>query len=554
MQKHFNIEMRHLNEALLDYSQQHPEQARALNLTEKTYKDPAINRLLEGVAFMGAQIKQHLSRDIPEMSELLLQQIAPDFLMPVVATSVLQVTNEGSEVGRLAQRQKVKGYVNAAHLKQYCPFETKAQLTAYPLHIEDIQFAQSIQQKQTHIDIIMHYQGHDPLPSVLPVYIHAEHDLAYKIYALLCHHVINAQLSCAGQATYPITISGLPTLLQKEGKSLLNQLKTFFTAPEQFFYCYIHGLDQLTQIDQAQQLQLTLTTDTMIDEQTMFQPHHLRLNCVNIENAFRCTAEPIQGDEQRYEHEVVVDNNYPDFYSLIRMVTVAGIQGETIRQYKPLHALQPDNNQQQHYQVITRQSPKGHSANYISFQQPIEQDNAISCEVVASNNHYPRRYLMGGDINKLEDNTQLTVTNLHRPTPYCAFDDEGSRTWRCIAYMQLQISSLLQRDNLQSYLLMNVWQPNRRDLNQKIEAIYNLDYQVNYQLYQGVFYPVLSVTIEVNDRAFDCVSEVFFWGEWLYALFLEAMDVNHLLALRVSCPGEDVHYDWHQQHGRQYAL
>lgn len=553
MQKHFNIEMRQLNEALLDYSQQHPEQARALNLTEKTYKDPAISRLLEGVAYMGAQIKQHLARDIPEVSELLLQQVAPDYLNPIVATSVLQVDTQGNEAHTIARRQKVKGYINAGEVKQYCPFETKSQLRAYPLNIEDVQFSQSVQQQQTQIDISINYQGNTPLPNVLPIYIHAEHDLAYKIYALFCNHVVTAQVKAANQIAYPIRMSGLSTLLDHEDKPLLNQLKTFFAAPEQFFYCYIHGLDQLTQLDQAQQFQISLMTDTVIDEQTMFEPHHLKSNCVNIENAFRCNAEPIQGDEQRYDHEIVVDNNYPDFYSLIRVTSVTGVQGETIREYKPLHALEPANDQQ-HYQVIARQSPKGQAAHYISFQKPIQQDNAISCEVKASNNHYPRRYLMGGDINKLEDNTQLAVRNLHRPTPYCAFDDEGSRTWRCIAYMQLQMSSLLELGNLQSYLLMNVWQSNRRDLHQKIEAIYDVNHQVNYQLNRGVLYPVLSVAIEVNDRAFDCVAEVFFWGEWLYALLLEAMDINHLLSLRVSCPGEDVHYKWHQQHGRKYAL
>lgn len=555
MQKHFNLEMRHLNNALLDYSEQHPEEARTLNLTEKTYKDPAITRLLEGVAFMGAQIKQHLERDIPEISELLLQQVASDFLSPIVATSVLKVSvDDKTKAQALPKRQKVKGLVDAPDIKQYCTFETKSHLTVYPFKIEDIQFSQLIQKRCTHIDITLNYAGDDPLPDALPIYIHAEHDLAYRIYTLLCHHVTSGLVWSNEHPSYTLSVTGLSTLLNQESLPMLSQLKTFFTAPEQFFYIYIHGLQQLTELGQADQYYIRLTADTIVDEQTMFLPHNLKLNCVNIENAFQMSSEPVECDDARYEHEVVIDNNYPDFYSLMAVNDVRGHQDAIIETFKPVQSLKPQNPEEQHYQVIHRQNTNQQTLSYISFQKPVHHEKSISCDVKVSNNHYPRRYLMRGDIDCLEDNDQLHVHNLHRPTPYCTFDDEGSRTWRCVSFMQMQISSLLELNNLQSYLFMTVWQANRRDLAKKIESIYAIHYDVAYQLHKGIFYPILDVELEINERSFSCVSEVYLWGEWLYALFLDALDVNHLLHFKVSCPGEDVQYHWQQQKGRQYAL
>lgn len=555
MQKHFNLEMRHLNDALNDYSQEHPDEARTLNLTEKAYKDPAITRLLEGVAFMGAQIKQHLERDIPEISELLLQQVASDFLAPIVATSVLQVdTKEDSQTQVMPRRQTVKGLVDAPDMKRYATFETKSALTVYPLTIEDVQFRQALQQRRTHIDITLHYSGDQPFPEALPIYIHAEHDLAYRIYALLCHDVSEGSVWSDQHAPRSLRVSGLQTLLQHESLSVINQLKTFFIAPEQFLYCYIHGLDQLTHLGQANVFNIRLTADVIVDEQTMFLPHHLKCNCVNIENAFKASAEPIKSDEDIYEHPITIDNNYPDFYSLISIDEVCGREGDAMKQYRPIQALNRNKHNEQHYQIVQRQNNNQQIQHYISFQKPVNYKNSISCEVKANNNHYPRRYLMRSDIDCLEDNNQLTVSNLHRPTPFCAFDDDGTRTWRCIAFMQLQLSSLLDLTNLQSFLFMHVWQSNRHDIAHKIESIYAIYHDVAYQLFKGVFYPIIKVNVEINERSFSAVSEVYLWGEWLYALFLDALDVNHLLHLQVSCPGEDVTYQWHQRRGRKYAL
>lgn len=553
MFEYFNREMRQLNHALLEYSQQHPDKARALNLTEKRYKDPEIDRLLEGVAFVGSQIKQHIDRDIPEISELLLGQIAGDFLLPIVATSVLQVQIMDQQPHIINQRQRVKDGACQGDVRHSCYFETKSELHTYPITVDSVEFCLDNQQGCTHVTLSFDYQGSAALPAVLPLYIHADNDLAYRIYTMLCHDVKEGWAWFYNYPAQPVTVTGLHTLLMNESKSVLNQLKTFFTAPEQFLYCFIHGLDQLQGGQQSCQLELRLTLDQLVESSSQFSSKHLKTNCVNIENAFTTSAEPIQHHDQLDEHKIVIDHNVPDFYSVVDVKQVFSKEGGAINQYIPLQALR-GHSDQQYYQVIYRQDKAGQPQSYIRFQKPLDQEQTISCELLACNNHYPRRFLMPGDINRIDTNRSVTINNLHRPTPYCVFDGQGERTWRCIAFMQLHISSLLDLANLQSYLLMCVWHPTSQDIVQKIESIYRINHQVSYQAYQGVFYPALMVNVEINESAYSCVAEVFIWGEWLYAMMLEAMDINHLLQLNVHCMQANVDYQWQQQQGRQYAL
>ena len=52
MREYFESEMRLLHEAAADFAKAHPEQARMLNLAEVRDRDPYVERLLEGMAFI----------------------------------------------------------------------------------------------------------------------------------------------------------------------------------------------------------------------------------------------------------------------------------------------------------------------------------------------------------------------------------------------------------------------------------------------------------------------------------------------------------------------
>jgi type VI secretion system protein ImpG len=69
MREYFEAEMRLLHQAAQAFAEAYPEQAGLLNLKTLRDRDPHIERLLEGVAYLTGQIRQRIDNDFPDISE-----------------------------------------------------------------------------------------------------------------------------------------------------------------------------------------------------------------------------------------------------------------------------------------------------------------------------------------------------------------------------------------------------------------------------------------------------------------------------------------------------
>ena len=92
MTNHYFISaLRSLQEALCGYAKLHPDVATKLNLSELRNKDPTIERLLEGIAYISGEIHRITDDDFSEISEILLMQLAPELLQPVPSATIVQL-------------------------------------------------------------------------------------------------------------------------------------------------------------------------------------------------------------------------------------------------------------------------------------------------------------------------------------------------------------------------------------------------------------------------------------------------------------------------------
>ncbi|MEJ2073015.1 MAG: type VI secretion system baseplate subunit TssF [Reinekea sp.] len=70
--EYFEAEMRSLQDLAQEFAEAYPEQASMLNLNTVKDRDPYVERLLEGMAFLTSQIRHRLDDSIPEISQALL--------------------------------------------------------------------------------------------------------------------------------------------------------------------------------------------------------------------------------------------------------------------------------------------------------------------------------------------------------------------------------------------------------------------------------------------------------------------------------------------------
>lgn len=68
-QRYFEAEMRYLREAGKEFAQAYPDRAAMLNLDKPGARDPYVERLFEGFAFLMGRLREKLDDDLPELTE-----------------------------------------------------------------------------------------------------------------------------------------------------------------------------------------------------------------------------------------------------------------------------------------------------------------------------------------------------------------------------------------------------------------------------------------------------------------------------------------------------
>ena len=84
--RYFDAEMRYLREAGEEFARAHPDRAAALNLDKAGARDPYVERLFEGFAFLMGRLREKLDDDLPELTGGLVSMIWPHYLRTIPST------------------------------------------------------------------------------------------------------------------------------------------------------------------------------------------------------------------------------------------------------------------------------------------------------------------------------------------------------------------------------------------------------------------------------------------------------------------------------------
>lgn len=97
--RYYDAEMRYLLEAGEEFARAHPEQAAMLNLDKAGARDPFVERLFEGFAFLMGRMREKLDDDLPELTEGVVSLLwAAHYLRTIPSMSVVEFTPDWPEM------------------------------------------------------------------------------------------------------------------------------------------------------------------------------------------------------------------------------------------------------------------------------------------------------------------------------------------------------------------------------------------------------------------------------------------------------------------------
>jgi len=95
--RYYEAEMRYLREAGKEFAEAFPERAKMLNIDRIGERDPHVERLFEGFAFLMGRLRRKLDDELPELTEGLVSMLWPHYLRMIPSLSILELTpNDGT--------------------------------------------------------------------------------------------------------------------------------------------------------------------------------------------------------------------------------------------------------------------------------------------------------------------------------------------------------------------------------------------------------------------------------------------------------------------------
>ncbi len=584
--KYFEEEMRYLHEAGKVFAETYPEQARYLNIESISDRDPYVERLFEGFAFLAGKVHERLDDELPEYAESLLHLIDPDFLRPVPAMSLVEFSPEPGALQSAATLPRGTELVSDAVGEDEiaCRFQTSAPATVRPIRLEN---AKLHWLSDGTSKVTIHLALEDALPlselqlDELRLYFYAEPRQAARMYLHFTQHVrsVTARAEGTGEqsqgqehnlgqdAIAPGGFRRDERLLPRSKRAFsgFRLLQEYLCFRQKFWCVDVKGLDRLEQrADEADAITLIIYFDKAYPEEHRFSKENVRLHCVPVINLFEQDADPIRVDHERSEYQLLAGSQSRHSYEVYDVQKVVGREARTgkTRVYQPLYGSgSRQNGSQRRYSLSQRIGPSGRFETYIRLNHAgADGDIAretVSVDLRCTNGTLPREYLQEHSIHEFGSSVPYEVQpdNLLQPTlilypPHHRHDD---LVWQFIAHRSLNYRTVADREVLVGLLELYDWSKSTGNRRRR-EGIRNVTWRPKEVLDRGAIKRGAEVVVEIEDDHFMGEGDVCVFGEVLSRFLSLYATINSFVHLTIEMTPSGTTYQWTPANGQRHLV
>jgi len=367
----YNDELGYLREAAREFGEEHETVAERLGLKTPTDPDPYVERLLEGVAFLGARVQLKLHDQYPEFTQHLLHAIQPHYLAPMPSICVAgfepkegdPVLIEGHKVPRgteLIATAAEQGNVPVT-------FRTGHDVTLWPLRISQVEYLSSRAavasfaaaadvRAEAALRIRFEATGGASLdqidPANLPIYLAGSESVPGELYRQLIGEteaVIARSADAAAEAPWmrmekpgQCGFEDHEALLPAEERSFRGYrlLAEYFACPERFLFVDLKGPGRaFGRCPTACDIVFLFSRSSTVLSGAV-EPATFRLHATPAINLFEKQLGRVQLSPYEHEYHVIPDRTRPLDFEVFRIQEVRAYERDNAnpRDVAPLYA------------------------------------------------------------------------------------------------------------------------------------------------------------------------------------------------------------------------
>jgi type VI secretion system protein ImpG len=554
-EQYYEEELRYLREAGQEFAEAFPDRARMLNLTTLEDRDPYVERLFEGFAFLTGRIRQKLDDDFPEFARNLLEMTDPLFLRAIPSLCMAEFNFREGLLPKPAVLPKGTTLLNnPGRDKTVCRFRTTRDVRLMPLRLEE---ASAIHHAALGDGLRLDFRLDDAAELEpedwrdLPVYLHGERPLAYFLHHFLTSRVSQVQLESGGKT---VSLGGQERIVPGgfgEDEGLLPSLDSsfegsrflleFFAYDEKFRYADL-DLRPLAGHKLGPTFALKIHFSEPIPEGRRFGTQNFRLYAAPSVNLYPHKAEPVHLDHRHFEYTATPEaNRRTETYEVQGVTGIDKATGKR-RPYLKFSDFRipavSGGGREGYFQARQEQNAKGRWTTYLSLGRYSDRDafeeEYLSVDVLALQGGVPREELQEGALCAAapEFPAFAEFSNFTRPTPPVYPSKAENTLWFVLSHFNLNFRSLCAKDVLKEVLSLYDWThgaQNKKMLEGLVSATARpRHFPVGNQLVAGT-----EVAVEVRDEAFAEPGELGLFGRVLLEFLSQYSSINHRVSLRL---------------------
>ncbi|AGZ34773.1 type VI secretion system baseplate subunit TssF [Pseudomonas sp. SWI6] len=559
-------------------------------------RDPDVERLLEGFAFLTGRLRQKLDDELPELTHSLMLLLWPNYMRPLPAFSILQFDplRQAGPALLVERDTPVEGRpIDGVS----CRFRTCYPTEVLPLKLSALNYSLNGQGALLSLRLDMNCDGHvgDVKLSRLRLHLAGERYISQMLYLSLLRGLAGIELIALCSNGKPLlNDAGDPLVLKARDAKVhpvgfaeeealipypLNTfrgyrfLQEYFAFQDKFLFVDVTGLDVLQRLPEETLKQVhgvEVRFDIRKAEAQRLRPtlDNVKLYCTPIVNLFKHDALPIRLDGKQDEYLLLPAELDPEHCGVFSVDGVTGWSpgGLGYQEYVPFESFEHDPSfdvphSRSHYSLRQRSSLLHDGLDtYLSFGvHGGEFHETLSIELTCTNQNLPRRLKLG-DICMLSEQTPefLTFRNITAVTSSYAPPLNRDFLWKLISNMSLNYLSLADVDALkvilETYDLPRYYDQHAEKVSRRLlGGLKSIRHQHVDRLHRGLPLRGLRTELTIDPEGYIGEGDLFVFASVLNEFFALYASLNSYHELRVKSTQGEV-YQWTPRMGLQPLL
>ncbi|MCO6060488.1 type VI secretion system baseplate subunit TssF [Pseudomonas sp. MOB-449] len=578
--RYFDAEMRYLREAGKEFAEAFPDRAAQLNLDKPGARDPYVERLFEGFAFLMGRLREKLDDDLPELTEGLVSLLWPHYLRTIPSLSIIELVPDLSQMKCSESIEKGLEVLSQplGPKRTRCSYTTTQDLTLQPLALDSLRLAyeadgRSVLCLRFTCGALANWSQVDL--TRLPLYLNADGPLASALHLALTRH---ARALYVRLPDWPVRVAldghfaakgfAEDDRLWPKGDSAFSGyqlLLEYFTFREKFMFVTLCGLEKLKLEDGTPWFELEVVLGEAWPHDFEPRAEHLRLNAVPVINLFPLEADPLRLDPLQSDYllrPMRLQDGHTEIYSVDRVTASKNAERE---EYVPFTSFRHkggmlrDEAPERYFHTRLKRGVNGlHDTWLILGGEGFDADRlrareSLSLRLTGTNGQLPRKALQSTLLDNLVHSTQagLRVRNLCAPTLPCYPPNRDRFHWRVLSHLGSNFLPMLDNaEVLRGTLALYDWTGN--ELNRRrLEAIVDVRHHLIQRFEKGFLLRGVDIEVTLDANGFSGEGDICLFGEMLSRFFALYADIHLFNQLTLILQPTGKCLRWNEQHSQR---